>query len=233
MTRWNSIANAQPFLLSPVSRTYVADSAFSPSPTIPAGRAAFETSRSRTRDLHVTRQCGLRVVLTAVCGVLASLCCAVSSAQDNYREQMKGLDEQVQEIKSDVLSIDADLSRLEEKLLYPSNTQVALFVAIANGAPIRLDAVQIQIDGKLVAHYIYSHKELEALQKGGVQRIYTGNIPTGSHQLDVSVIAKLEGGRDYNQTGRFTISKGVEPKLVGITLAGPDSGKAAIEIGGW
>jgi len=146
---------------------------------------------------------------------------------------MKGLDEQVQEIKSDVLSINAELARLEEKLLYPSNTQLALFVAVPKGDSLRLDAMQIQIDGRLVAHYIYSFKELEALQKGGVQRIYTGNVPTGAHELDVSVVGKAAGGKDYNQAGHFTINKGIEPKLVGITVAGPDSGKAAIEIGDW
>jgi hypothetical protein len=164
--------------------------------------------------------------------------CAASPAQDNpapnnYREQMKGLDEQVQEIKSDVLSIAAELNRLEERLLYPTNTQLALFVAIAGGDAIRLDAVQIQIDGQPVAHYIYSHKELDALKKGGVQRIHTGNVATGAHQLEVAVMGKLAGGKDYSETGRFTISKGIEPKLVGITLASPDSGKPAIEIGDW
>jgi hypothetical protein len=96
----------------------------------------------------------------------------------------------------------------------------------------RLDAVQIQIDGQLVAHYIYSFKELEALQKGGVQRIYTGNIPTGAHQLEVSVIGKLDGGKDYAQTEKFTIDKGIEPKLVGITVAGPAASKA-IEVADW
>lgn len=160
------------------------------------------------------------------------LWCAASSADDSYRAQMKGLDEQVQEIKSDVLSIDAELRRLEEKLLYPSNTHVALFVALAKGESMRLDAVQIQLDGKLVAHYIYSYKELEALQKGGVQRIYTGNIPTGTHQLQVSVIGKLDGGKDYAQTQSFTIEKRVEPKLLGITLAGPGAAKS-IEVGEW
>lgn len=164
------------------------------------------------------------------------LCGAASWADDSYRAQMKGLDEQVQEIKSDVLSIDAELRRLEEKLLYPSNTHVALFVALGaesmRGESMRLDAVQIQLDGKLVAHYIYSYKELEALQKGGVQRIYTGNIATGSHQLEVSVIGKLEGGEDYAQTQSFTIDKGIEPKLVGITLTGPGAAKS-IEVGDW
>jgi len=162
---------------------------------------------------------------------LCALWCSASGADDSYRAQMKGLDEQVQEIKSDVLSIDAELRRLEEKLLYPSNTHVALFVAIAKGNSMRLDAVQIQLDGKLVAHYIYSFKELEALQKGGVQRIYTGNVPSGSHQLQVSVIGKLEGGKDYAQTESFTIDKGIEPKLLGITLDGP-SGKA-IDVAAW
>src|SRR4051794_8246089 len=80
-------------------------------------------------------------------------------AQQNNQQQMRGLDEQVQEIKSDVLGIAAELNQLEEKLLYPSGTQVAIFVALAKDDQMRLDAVRIQIDGQLVAHYIYSFKE--------------------------------------------------------------------------
>ena len=156
-----------------------------------------------------------------------------AGAADSDREQMRGLDEQVQEVKSDVLGISAELSRLEEKLLYPSNTQVAVFIALAEGDAMRLDAVQIQIDGQLVAHYIYSFKELDALRKGGVQRIYAGNVTTGKHQIEVAVTGKLEGGSDYSQTGSFAFDKGIEPKLVGLTLAGPASGRPAIEIGDW
>jgi hypothetical protein len=145
------------------------------------------------------------------------------------KEQMRSLDEQVQEIKSDVLGIAAELNGLEERLLYPSNTQLALFVTLPEGEEFRLDSVQIQIDGELVAHHIYSFKELEALQKGGVQRIYTGNIATGGHRLDVSMIGKSSGGSDLANTQSFGFEKGVEPKLVGITLAGD----ASIELGDW
>ena len=138
--------------------------------------------------------------------------------------QMRGLDEQVQEVKSDVLSIAAELSRLEEKLLYPSGTQVAIFVSLAKGDKMRLDAVRLQIDGQLVTHYIYSFEELEALRKGGVQRIYVGNVATGDHKLDVIVDGKLEGGADFNRTEHFTFRKEVKPKLVELMLGGPDSG---------
>ena len=149
------------------------------------------------------------------------------------QRQMRGLDEQIQEIKSDALRMSAELSQLEEKLLYPSGTQVAIFVALAKDDTMRLDAVRLQIDGQLVAHYIYSAKELQALRKGGVQRIYVGNVATGDHKLDVLVDGKLEGGADFNRTGQFTFRKEVKPKLVGLTLAGPRSGDAPIALGEW
>ncbi len=176
---------------------------------------------------------GRRVLWTVVLAVLSSASGSPGVAEELSKEQMRGLDEQVQEIKSDILGIAAELSLLEERLLYPSNTQVAVFVSLAEGETFRLDSVQIQIDGELVAHHIYSFKELEALQKGGVQRIYTGNIPTGEHQLEVSVSGKLPGGGDLGGTQSFSFSKDVEPKLVAITLAAQASGVARIELGGW
>ncbi len=154
-------------------------------------------------------------------------------AQQNDQQQMRGLDEQVQEIKSDVLSIAQELNRLEEKLLYPSGTQVAIFIALTKGEQMRLDAVRLQIDGQLVAHHIYSFKELEALRKGGVQRIYVGNVATGDHQLEVLVDGKLEGGADFSRTERFTFRKEVKPKLVGLTLSGPRSGNTPIALEEW
>jgi type IV secretory pathway VirB10-like protein len=152
--------------------------------------------------------------------------------QPNDKQQMRGLDEQIQEIKSDVLGISQELSQLEEKLLYPSGTQVAIFIAMAKGDPMRLDAVQLKIDGQLAAHYIYSFKELDALRKGGMQRIYVGNVATGEHQLEVLVEGKLEGGADFSRTGNFAFRKEVKPKLVGLTLAGPNS-KNPIALGEW
>ncbi len=147
------------------------------------------------------------------------------------QQQMRGLDEQVQEVKSDVLSIGAELNQLEEKLLYPSGTQVAVFVALVKGDEMRLDAVRLEIDGQLVAHYIYSAKELEALRKGGVQRIYVGNVTTGEHKLNVLVDGKLKAGTDFSRTEHFTFHKEVKPKLVELTVGGPDSGKTPIAFG--
>ena len=150
-------------------------------------------------------------------------------AQQPTTAEMRSLDEQVQEIKTDVLGIASELNRLEEKLLYPSNTQLAVFVSIAEGETFRLDSMQINIDGALATHFLYSFKELDALQHGGVQRIYTGNVPTGGHQIEVSIAGKTPGGDDFVSSGTFAFDKGIEPKLLGIALNGPK----AIELGEW
>jgi hypothetical protein len=157
-------------------------------------------------------------------GLLLMIWMSGGMAEEISREQIKGLDEQVQDIKKDVLGISAELTQLEEKLIYPSNTQVSVFVTLVKGDKFRLDAVKLKIDGKDVTHHIYTFKELEALQSGGVQRLYTGNIRSGEHALELSLIGKGSGNSDYQQSASHKFIKSVEPKLIEVTVAGPASG---------
>jgi hypothetical protein len=147
----------------------------------------------------------------------AAMTCSVL-AQPVSKEQLKGLDEQVQDIKKDALSISSELAQLEEKLLYPSNTQLALFLSLAGEGKLRVDSVQIKLNGKDAARHIYTFKELEALQSGGVQRIHTGNVRTGAHSLEVSVVGKSANGGEFRQVAAYEFKKSVEPKLLEIVV---------------
>lgn len=158
---------------------------------------------------------------------------AINSAEEVSKEQIKGLDEQVQDIKKDVLGISAELNLLEEKLLYPSNTQVSLFVSLSDKHKFRLDSIEIELDGKTVAHHIYSFKELEALQAGGMQRIYTGNVRTGEHQLKVGFRGKSTAGNEHSKVETFKFKKGAAPGLIEINLAGPGVNTKSIEFKDW
>ena len=172
----------------------------------------------------------LRAAIVVSCGVLLA---GVANSQDLNAKSMKSLDGQVQEIKTDVLDIASELQNLEERLLYPTGTQLSVFVTVEESQPFRLDAVQIEIDGQLATHHIYSYNELEALQKGGVQRAFTGNVVTGDHEIRVTIIGKTDGGEDFSESGTFAFSKGVKPKTLGITLAGPGAGGNGIQLGDW
>jgi len=172
-------------------------------------------------------------VVTVTLALIVALAVQSAAAEEVSREQIKGLDEQVQEIKADVLGISSELNLLEEKLLYPSNTQVSFFVSLKADDGFRLDSVELELDGKSVVHYIYSFKELEALQSGGMQRIYTGNIRSGVHQLKVGVRGKTSTGNDYHKTESHQFNKDVAPGLVEISVAGPGVRSNTVEFKDW
>jgi len=154
-------------------------------------------------------------------------------AADVTKEQIRGLDEQVQDIKKDVIDLTAELLQLEEKLLFPSNSQVALFVSLADSENLRLDSIQIKLENKVLAYHLYTFRELEAMQNGGVQKIYTGNIRTGDHKLVVSYTAKASSGGEMKRSSSYTLKKEVGPRFVEIKIGGPDAGEQGLEFKDW
>jgi hypothetical protein len=168
----------------------------------------------------------LNFLVAAAFGMLTG----AALAQQVPKEQIKGLDEQVQDIKKDTLAISSELMQLEEKLIYPSNTQFALFVSLAGSGKLRLDSMRVKVDGKDAADHVYTFKELEALQSGGVQRIHTGNVRTGEHSLEVLVIGKSGNDAEFRQVATYKFKKAVEPKLLEIVVDRSESSAKAIQF---
>lgn len=146
----------------------------------------------------------------------------------------QSLDEQVQSIKQDVLALNRDLFVLEEELLYPASTQVAVFVSLDVGEFFTLDSVQLKVDDKVVSNYLYTEREVEALHRGGVQRLYMGNLKAGEHELIAIYTGKGPHGRDYRRGATQVINKGLGPKFVELKIVDdPASGEPDFSIGEW
>lgn len=154
-------------------------------------------------------------------------------AAEVTKDQIKGIDEQVQDIKKDVLELSSELAQLEEKLLFPSNTQVSIFVSLVGDKDFVLDSIQLKMDSKVVAQHLYTYKEIEALRLGGVQRIYTGNIKTGDHDLVASFIGRSKSGSEYKRSNNIIVSKAVGPKFVEIQIAGDSASDQEITFKNW
>jgi hypothetical protein len=165
--------------------------------------------------------------------LLSTLLISSLHAAEVTREQIKGLDEQVQDIKKDVLELSSELTLLEEKLLFPSNTQVAFFVSLSGDKDFVLDSLQIKLDNKVVAQHLYTFKELQALREGGVQRIYTGNIKTGDHALVASFIGRAKSDNAYQRSATYTVTKAVGPKFVEIQISGDSASDQTASFKDW
>jgi hypothetical protein len=128
------------------------------------------------------------------------------------------LDGRVQDVKNDVIKLNRDLLVLEEELLFPANTQVALFVSMDVGKMFELDSVQIKLDDKVVAAYLYTPLEVAALHRGGVQRVWVGNLKTGEHELVAYFTGKGPHDRDYKRGATVKFDKGTEAKYIELRI---------------
>jgi hypothetical protein len=139
------------------------------------------------------------------------------------RAEFRTLDEDVQDLKKQVLDLNRDLFLLEEELLFPSNTQTAVFVSMDVGEFFGLDSVELKIDDKDVANYLYTERESDALLKGGVQRLFIGNLKAGEHELVAVFTGQGPHTRDYRRAASLVFEKGIGPKYIELTISDRES----------
>ena len=130
----------------------------------------------------------------------------------------RGLDQEVQGLKKDVVDLNRDLFVLEEELLFPANTQVAVFLSMDVGDFFALDSVQLKIDQKEVINYLYTPREVEALLRGGVHRLYLGNLKVGKHELVAFFSGKGPNDRDYKRGASVRFEKGIGAKYLELKI---------------
>jgi len=134
------------------------------------------------------------------------------------REEFRSLDEDVQTLKKEVLDLNRDLFLLEEELLFPANSQVAFFISMDVGEYFGLDSVNLKIDGKEVANYLYTEREVDALLRGGVHRVHMENLKVGDHELVAVFTGEGPGVRDYRRGATISIDKGIGAKYVELEI---------------
>lgn len=144
----------------------------------------------------------------------------VAVAADDEAKTTSGqaLDTRIQTLKQEVIELNRDLLALEEELLFPANTQVAVFLSMDVGTLFQLDSVQLKFDNKIVTNYLYTDREVQALYRGGVQRLYLGNLRTGSHELVAIFTGKGPHDRDYRRGATVTFDKPTGPKYIELQI---------------
>ncbi len=127
-------------------------------------------------------------------------------------------DQAIRQLKKDVLDINKELFVLEEELLFPTNTQVAVFLSLDSGRLFALDAVEVRIDDRRVSDYLYTRREVEALRRGGVHRVYFGNLKAGKHEIVAFFTGLGPKGRPYRRAAKLAFVKRLGPKYIELRV---------------
>jgi hypothetical protein len=141
-----------------------------------------------------------------------------AASSSGSAESTRGLDEDIQNLKKQVVDLNKDLFVLEEELLFPANTQVAVFVSMDVGDFFALDSVDLKVDNREVSNYLYTPREAAALVKGGVQRLYVGNLKAGQHELVALFTGKGPNQRDYRRAASIKFEKGLGAKYLELKI---------------
>ncbi len=149
--------------------------------------------------------------------LMLALTCVGGAVADDAAQQ-RALATDVEQIKQQALALNRDLFLLEEELLFPANTQVAVFVSMDIGEFFQLDAVQLKLDNKVVANYLYTERQVDALFRGGVQRLYVGNLKGGEHELVAVFTGRGPHDRDYRRATTIRFQKDDQPKYLELKI---------------
>ena len=155
--------------------------------------------------------------LITVLALLAAPMAALPSEGD--ATSLKTVDQDVQALKKQLIDLNRDLFKLEEELLYPASTQVAVFLSVDVGTFFALDSVTLKVDDKEVANYLYTEREVQALHRGGVQKLYLGNLKAGSHEIVAFFTGKGPHDRDYRRGTTLKLDKTVGAKYVELRIS--------------
>jgi len=155
-----------------------------------------------------------------VFGLAAALVLQTASGEPgDVTARLTTLDEQTQALKDSVLDLNRELFLLEEELLYPANTQVAVFVSMDVGEYFGLDSIELKLDGKNVSNYLYTEREVQALYRGGVQQLFLGNVKAGEHELVAVFTGEGPHDRDYRRGATLEFDKKIGAKYVELMIS--------------
>ncbi len=140
------------------------------------------------------------------------------NAQQSDQPANNAVAEQLQQLRKEVVALNRDLFVLEEDLLFPSSTQVVVYLSMDVGTYFNLDAVELKIDDKVVTHHLYTEKQIQALFKGGVQKLHIDNLAQGEHQLSAFFIGKGPQDREYKRATSITFTKTAEAKSLELSI---------------
>jgi hypothetical protein len=174
------------------------------------------------RDMNELKTTGWSVIVGSVGSIVSTLLFSLilSMAQlAHASEDFRALDEETQSLKNSVLNLNRELSLLEEEMLYPGNSQVAIFVSMDVGEFFNLDSVELTLDGKNISNHLYTQGEVIALHRGGVHKIYLGNLRSGDHELVAIFTGVGSHGRDYRRGAQLNFAKVTGSKYVELVIS--------------
>jgi hypothetical protein len=141
-----------------------------------------------------------------------------SLSNDSSSLKSSDIASDIEQIQKEVLKLNRELFILEEDLLFPANTQISVFVSVDIGRFFTLDSVELKINDQEAAGFLYTKRQRESLEQGGIQRLFKGNLKIGQHQLTAIFIGLDHEQRTVKRAITYQFEKEDEAVMIELKL---------------
>jgi len=163
-----------------------------------------------------------------------SISCCITGVSAQEQDSNSELSKELQTLKSEVLQLNRELFILEEDLLFPASSQIAIFVSVDIGRFFKLDSVEVKINEQDVAGFLYTDRQRIALEQGGIQKLYLGNIKTGTHQLTAIFIGLDKESRSVKRAVNYSFDKSEDALMLELKVVDNTSNyQAEVVVEAW
>ena len=128
------------------------------------------------------------------------------------------LDSEIRALRKDILEMNSELLAAEKDFLFPASTQYTVFVSMDTAKQFDLRSVELRLDDKVVEHHLYTEREVYALQRGGMHRLWVGSLAPGNHELVAYFLGNDENKRDYRRGISRKFDKREKPQFTELKI---------------
>jgi len=144
-------------------------------------------------------------------------------AGDEIATELQTLRQNVRSLHQEALLFSRDLTLLDERMNFPDATRITIFNKLQLSAPLSLRSIGLTLDGVAIIAHQYTPDDIQSLQHGAAQRLYTGNISAGRHTLTATIQALLPDNSHLSKTATLTFTKTSIATIIQLNLL--DQGK--------
>lgn len=121
-------------------------------------------------------------------------------------------------LKQQSLQLNRDLLLLEEELLFPASSQIAVYLSVDVGDYFQLDSVKVKLDDNFIASELYSNRQVDALHRGGIQKLHIGNLRQGEHEISAFFTGIGPQGQAFKRAASITVEKTTAPLVLELKI---------------
>jgi len=112
----------------------------------------------------------------------------------------------IQKLKKRAEQLHQALTQLEQELLFPASSQLAVYVSM-DTTTFDVDSIEMTINGQRVANYLYSQEQVTALAEGAMQQLYLDNVRLGTVEIEIVINGKKNHNSEKTATRYNTLIK--------------------------